>query len=109
MTIHRRVVAAVALILFMGVGIGVPVVDAVLYHADAGHASRPHVESADGPECHTEQCTLGAPVAPAPLALELDPQLSHQLAARESAGPVRHRAPLDRTPARSPGSRAPPA
>ncbi len=108
MTLRARITAAVALALFVGVGIGVPVVDAALYHADAEHASSPHVESAEGPDCHTERCALGAPVAPAPLALGLGIHPRYELPGHASAGLIYH-APLDRTPARSPGSRAPPA
>ena len=106
---RSRLRSALALALFTVVGIGGPIADAVVYHAGAEHGSRPHIESADGPACHAERCTLGSPIAPTPPAsalVALPPFEAHETRA---AGAPRADVPLDRSPPHAPGSRAPPA
>jgi hypothetical protein len=109
MTRHSRIRSALALAVFATVAIGGPVADAVVYHADAEHASRPHVESADGPACHAERCTLGAPLAPTPPAIQLSAMPRFDLHELRSLRIPAADAVTDRTPLHAPGSRAPPA
>lgn len=105
----RRIRSALALALFTIVGIGGPIADAVVYHAGAEHASRPHVESADSPACHAERCTLGVSVAPTPPATQLAALPPFEARVSRASLAPHADVPLDRSPPHAPGSRAPPA
>lgn len=55
--------AALALLLYGGIGLGVPLADALVAH-DGPAVARHHVEAAGDPGCHAAACVLDAPGAP---------------------------------------------
>lgn len=96
-----------ALLLYVGIGLGSPVLDASLSHGD-GATRAAHVESANEPGCHHEECVLDAPGAPqAPAG---SPVTASLLVALRIAPPrpFPQDPDHDRTPARPLGARAPP-
>ena len=105
---QRRGRALVALLLFVVGSWGWPLADALLLHHDA-LAFVPHVESADGTDCHGQRCVLGHQL---PTALPADAPVDTP---REGSLVLRHdglravAAPRVRLVSAPLGSRAPPA
>ncbi|SRR5690606_16316031 len=65
----RRLAGLLALALYLGMGLGLPLVDSALFHDDLD-ARGVHVEDVEN-DCHRAECSLvapGAPQAPATLA-----------------------------------------
>jgi hypothetical protein len=99
--------ALVGLLLYVGIGLVSPVVDAQLSHRgppDRAH----HVEAPGAPGCHHPDCVLdapGAPQAPARPPSMLAAAFAPRLVAPSPALVTQHH---DRTPARVFGPRAPP-
>jgi hypothetical protein len=56
-TWSARLTSLVLVLLFLG-NVGLPVVDGFVFHDSAEHERRVHVEAADGPGCHTEDCAV---------------------------------------------------
>ena len=107
MTVARQLRATLALALFVGVSLAVPVADAIWYHASAEHATARHIESADGPACHAEACVLGAPAAavspvPALVVVPRFEQPPQRLAHSMRDDIVRARLPVPAPPSRGP-------
>ena len=62
MRLVRRTGSALALLWYLGLGFGVPLVDALVFH-DQAQSLGAHIESSDA-ECHRAECSLEAPGAP---------------------------------------------
>lgn len=109
MSLVRRIQAAIQLLLFVAVANGAPLVDAAFFHTESAHSRARHIESADGPACHAEQCVVGIATVASPPADRPAFQLRTEEPRRRAAAlHVAHR-PFGRIPASPVGSRAPPA
>ena len=96
---------------FLFASVGRSVVDAALYHSEAGHlAGRVHVEAVDGNSCHAESCLLKALTAPLKIGslgmhdLRVRAQLESE-ALNQPHTPPRSSHPLSRTQPRAPPTR----
>jgi hypothetical protein len=104
----RRLRALLLATLFVGGSLGLPGMDAALFHGSAARAPGPHFELPGGCDSHAERCTLGSAYAATQLpAVGTTPALAPfaPVALVAAAAPVRPRALRCR---RLPLSRAPP-
>lgn len=97
--------AALALLLYVAVGLGAPLADGLVAHGGPASALH-HIEAAGDPGCHAAACVLDAPGAPhspavppvggAPitqLAVAAPARLATQHLDRPDTGPLGSRAP----------------
>ena len=102
----RRTGSALALCWYLGLGFGLPLVDALVFH-DQEQPRGAHVESSDA-DCHRAECSLeapGAPQSPAGRPVDASRIAAAQLVAA-TLPPVD--SPRVRSPARAHAPRAPP-
>jgi hypothetical protein len=104
----RRLRALLLATLFVGGSLGLPGIDAALFHGSAARAPGPHYELPGGCDSHAERCTLGAAYTATQLpAVGATPALATfaPVVLLAATAPVRPRALRCR---RLPLSRAPP-
>lgn len=106
MRLLRRSASALALLWYLGLGIGLPLADALVFH-DQEQELVAHIESSDT-ECHRAECSFEAPGAPqSPAGSPVDsPRLVVEPLALAVARPMDP--PQVRSPARAHAPRAPP-
>lgn len=107
MRLVRRTGSALALLWYLGLGFGIPLVDALVFH-DQEQSLGAHIESSDA-ECHRAECSLEAPGAPQSPAGDPvgTPRIAVARHVEASARPAE--SPRVRSPARAHAPRAPPA
>ena len=108
MTVRQRVRAFLALLLYVGVGLGGPLADGLIGHS--GHPiGQYHVEGTDGSvQCHNEHCLLDLPIAPQSPTRSPPAAPRSVILRRATARPVDPTQHRDRTPRQALGPRAPP-
>jgi hypothetical protein len=99
--------AGIVLAWYLGVGLGLPMVDGFLFHHGSIHDTV-HVERADNPDCHRERCSILSTAPPQALATR-DALPTVAVHWRRAAAPARPALlARDERAAHPLGSRAPP-